>query len=160
MFEYFPRGRKHSLHDNVINILRPGLPAKISFSDLASSIKKRVAALKQEQEQLKADYAMLETRLKRAAGIEAKISALKLSPAYLGVDQIDKLMKDSQRQIGTSEAILKAIDALQGDPKYLKEEQIDILQYQVKLKELFKGLKNSMGSHERFDTLVTKAKDT
>ena len=144
----------------MINILRPGLPAKISFSDLASSIKKRVAALKQEQEQLKADYAMLETRLKRAANVEAKISDLKLSPAYLGVDQIDKLMKDSQRQIGTSEAILKAIDALEGDPKYLKEEQIDILQYQVKLKEVFKGQKIPWGSHERLGTLVTKAKDT
>ena len=74
---------------------------------------------------------MLETRLKRAAGIEAKISALKLSPAYLGVDQIEKLTEDSKHQIGTSEAILKAIDALKGDPKYLKDEQIDILQYQV-----------------------------
>ena len=133
MFEHFSRGRKHSLHGNVINILRPGLPAKISFSDLASSIEKRVAALKLEQEQLKADYAMLEARLKRAAGIEAKISDLKLSPVYLGVDQIEKLTKDSMHQIGTSEATLDAIDALKGDPKYLKDEQIEILQYQVML---------------------------
>ena len=98
---------------------------------MVTSLQKRLSALKKEQEQVKADFKMIETRWEKAADIEAKISSLRLSPGYLGAGGSDKLRKVSEGRIRAAEAILKQIEALKSDPQTLEDSWIEILQYQV-----------------------------
>jgi len=103
----------------------------ILFSELVSSLENQAESLKKGLEQLKANILLLETRWKKASDIEAKIFNLRLDQAILGINQLDKLVKDSEDQIKASEIIQKQIDALKNNPKALNDEEIEILQNQV-----------------------------
>lgn len=80
---------------------------------------------------------MLETHWKKASDIEAKIFNLRLDQAILGVNQIDKLVKDSGDQIKAAETVQKQIDALKHNPLALSDEEIEILQHQVILRDSY-----------------------
>ena len=60
---------------------------------MVSALETRINSLRKEQEQVKADIAMIEARLKKAAVIEAKILTIISSPSRLSSRQIEKLEK-------------------------------------------------------------------
>ena len=100
---------------------------------MVSSLETRINSLRKEQEQVKAEIATIEARLKKAAVIEAKILTIKSSPSCRNAGQIEKLVKEMEDQIKVAESTQQLIDELKKSPQNLNEEQIRILQYQVKM---------------------------
>ena len=109
---------------------------------MVSALETRINSLRKEQEQVKADIAMIEARLKKAAVIEAKILTIISSPSRLSSRQIEKLEKEMEAQIKVAESTQQLIDELKKNPQNLNEEQIRILQYQVKKPRVAQPISN------------------
>ena len=109
---------------------------------MVSALETRINSLRKEQEQVKADIAMIEARLKKAAVIEAKILTIRSSPSRLSSRQIEKLEKEMEDQIKVAESTQLLIDELKKSPQNLNEEQIRILQYQVKKPRVAQPISN------------------
>ena len=109
---------------------------------MVSALETRINNLRKEQEQVKADIAMIEARLKKAAVIEAKILTIISSPSRLSSRQIEKLEKEMEAQIKVAESTQQLIDELKKNPQNLNEEQIRILQYQVKKPRVAQPISN------------------
>ena len=103
------------------------------LAELEASFCQNFYQLEYQQEMVKLQLQVIETRFINGQTIQEKIKSILQNSAYLSEKGVNKECQHVKETISKASAASEQIEILKKDPGFLNQDQIDFLEFQVKL---------------------------